>query len=86
MSPREVLEKMRGWIEAEQVKAQLPYADPFVLISISFCAEKAVGGAEAQDILALLHSVAKEERMPTYDVVTPAGALFIINRALATQT
>ncbi|MDO8548297.1 MAG: hypothetical protein Q7R71_01340 [bacterium] len=87
MQTREVLIKMREWIETEIEKAKKPLADPFVLTSLAYCAEKAVGSAEVQETLLLLRSVATTERQHgTYDVATPYGALFLINRALATQS
>lgn len=84
MNPKEVLLKMRGWIEAEIEKAKKPFADPFVLTSLAYCAEKVAGAAEVQETLLLLRSVAAAERQHgIYDVATPYGAMFLINRALA---
>ena len=84
MEPHEVLKKMLEWVEAEIAKAKLPYQDAFQLTSLSFCAHKVAGFAEAEQALALLHAVAKtESQVGTYDVVPPYAAIFLINRALA---
>ena len=86
METRDVLLKMRGWIEVEIEKANKekhPYADSFILTSLAFCAEKAVGTKDAEGALALLRSTAAIERhVGTYDVVSPHGAIFLLNCAL----
>ncbi len=83
---RQVLEKMRAWIQTELEKAKQPRAERFVLMSLGYCADQVEKDpATGEKVLALLRSVTKEERLPTYDVVGPQGALFIINRTLATK-
>ena len=75
--------KMRTWVEAEIERGRLPYQDPFSLVSISSCVDKALGESERGEILALLQRVAaREPQVGTYDVVTPHQAIFLINAAL----
>jgi hypothetical protein len=86
---KELLEKTRKWVEAEIKKAQAPFADPFLLTSLNYALKKGGGATfeEVEDALALLHSVAATERQHgTYDVATPYGALFLLDRALATRS
>jgi hypothetical protein len=80
-----ILFKMREWVEAEIKKAQAPYQEPFLLTSLTYCAEKTAGASRETDAaLDLLRSTAEiESQVGTYDVVTPYVAIFLINRALA---
>jgi len=86
MEPHEVLQKMLAWIKAETEKAKLPYQEPFPLTSLSFCAHKVANFNEAEKVRTILHATAETERqVGTYDVVEPYVAIFLINRALATN-
>ncbi len=86
MEPHEVLQKMLEWVKAEIAKAKLPYQEPFQLTSLSFCAHKVANFSDAEKARAILHATAKIERqVRTYDVVEPHVAIFLINRALATN-
>ena len=86
MGAREILEKTKVWIEAEQIKAERLGAEPFSLTSFNFCLSKATGLSPGDDrleeVLTILRATAKEERMGSYSVVSPIGALFVIKRAL----
>lgn len=83
---QEVLEKMRQWTLSEIKRAEKPYADPFTLTSLSFCASKVAKESEANQALAVLRTTMKSAEMSTYDVVTPAEALVVIGLALAGQS
>jgi len=86
MEPHEVLEKMLAWVKAEIEKAKLPNQDAFKLVSLSFCAQKVASFEDAEKARELLHATAKiESQVKTYDIVTPYGAIFLINRAIATN-
>ena len=86
MEPYEVLKKMLGWVEAEIAKAKLPYQEPFLLTSLSFCAHKVANFNDAEKVRTILHATAKIERqVGTYDIVEPYVAIFLIKRTLATQ-
>lgn len=98
MTPRDVLAMMRTWIEAEIKKAEKPFADPFQLTSLSYCAVRVchskddwhkhdiVLPPEAEETLRMLRETAAiEGQVGTYDVVAPYSAIFLINRTLATH-
>ena len=85
MSHRDILLRMRGWIEAEMEKAKLPGGEPFIYTSLAYCAAKAEAGAAQQEVLAILRKVV--EANPPYmqfDAMRPHRAIFVINTAIAT--
>ena len=83
---RETLIKMRDWIDMKLKEAKKPYAEPFVLTSLGYCAYQAAPEAQAEAALALLREVRIEEwQMLTYDVMGPQSVVFLINRTLKTR-
>lgn len=88
MTPREVLEKMLEWIEAEKVKALRPNMESFVLMSLMFCAGQVAPNdpVAVEKTRQLLHKTTEIERqVKTHDIMVPQVAIFVINRTLEIQ-
>ncbi len=74
MTTEEDLEKIRQFVLNEIERAKRPYADPFVLTSLAYCASKCVDNS-ADSALQRLQNVAHQYALDTFDVVTPHEAL-----------
>ncbi len=86
MTPREILQKMLGWIAEEKRKSTQPGGDPFEYMSLTYCASEVGAGEQLGEVVKLLQKSVKAEPpcMP-FDAMRHNRAIFLINRTLATS-
>ena len=83
MTPREILLKMLEWIAEEQKKAAQVGGEPFIYLSLRYCASQVGAGERTDEVVRLLQkTVSEEPPHMQFDAVRPFRAIFLVNRTL----
>ncbi len=79
----QLLRKMLQWISQEQEKSTRVGGEPFIYMSLRYCATQAAHIVHTDELVRLVQITAKAEGGTT-DVVRPHRAIFLINRTIVT--
>lgn len=83
MAPWDILLKMLLWIHKEQKKSEAVGGEPFIYLSLLYCASQVGANERTDKVVRLLQkTVSEEPPHMQFDAVRPYRAIFLINRTL----